>query len=103
MRPKMSTLDGAPSRREDSGCVPRRTDGLLGPDEHPVAVWRQVVDDQGGAVAFEVINGEPQVLEIHAVAVEVDGRAPRLHAQQPERQAESDDAAVRGIEREEVE
>ena len=62
-----------------------------------------MVDDERRALALEVLDGEPQILEVHAIAVQVDGRVARLHPQQPERHAEPHDPTVGGIEGQDVE
>ena len=84
-----------------SGSASRLSD-LLRPDQHTFAAAVAVIDDQCGTEALEVLYREPQILEVHVVAVEIDGRAAHLHPHQPERNVDADDPPVVWIEREDV-
>ena len=61
-----------------------------------------MVDDDGRPVALEVFDGRPKILEVHAAAVQVDRGVAGSSPEQPERNAETDDAAVGRIESKQV-
>ena len=44
-----------------------------------------MIDDERRAVAFQILDRQLQILELHAVAVEIDRAAAKLQPEQPER------------------
>ena len=57
---------------------------LLRPDEDTLAALVLLIQYQRGAGAFQILDADLQLLEVHLVAAEVDRRPVRFHPQQPE-------------------
>ena len=76
------------SRRADSYCDQTRT-RLPSSD--------LVVDDERRTVPLEVLDAKLEVLQVHAVAVEVDVAALGFEPQEPERDGDANDAAGAAI------
>ena len=63
----------------------------------PSGVW--LIDDERGAVALEVVDGELQVFEVHPPAVEVDRRVPRSSVAAARTARHPDDPLLVGVRR----
>ena len=59
---------------------------LLRPDQDALSRCVLVIDDEGGTEALEILGREPQILEVHVIAVQVDRGALHLHPDNPERE-----------------